>query len=399
MDDIRVKIINEVSQLGNIVSALKSIGSNSFSNLQILENDLMDAEQRKFLLTIRDELKKLDERLKDMTWLNSHLRILQDFGQTCTQTLNEQILMEKAYELVSRVMPTDAFFIALHDEDSPDIHFPFMADEGEIVEPDTISLDSSSFTAKVIKSKETIHAKTAEELDEFNVTFGTGNQGKTCIFVPIIIDDKVKGVISAQSNQEFAYRREHEELLQMIGNQVMSSIITAQLYSKNYKMSLTDEMTSLGNYRAFHSDLEDLIQENNPLALIMIDSDGLKGINDTYGHHAGDLYIKALADGMKSIHVPNAKAYRYSGDEFMFILKNPSMENVKNIFKELRACLAGRPININGINIYVSFSGGAAIYPAHAQSAEELKRTADHALYMSKRMGKNQDKIYCGAGL
>ncbi|MBM7694384.1 diguanylate cyclase (GGDEF)-like protein [Peribacillus deserti] len=398
MDDVKMRNIDEANQLASILSALKTIGSTSFCNLEVSENSVIETEHTKLLSSIKEELNKLDEKLKDMTWLNSHLRILQDFGQTCTQTLNEQVLMEKAYELVSRVMPTDAFFIALHTEESPEIHFPFMADEGEILMPDIIPLDSNSFTAKVIKSKETIHAKTAEELDEFDETFGTGNQGKTCIFVPIIIDDKVKGVISAQSNQEFAYRKEHEELLQMIGNQVMSSIITAQLYSKNYKMSLTDEMTGLGNYRAFHSDLERLIQDRNPLALVMIDSDGLKGINDTYGHHAGDLYLKTLSAALKNIKLPDASVYRYSGDEFMIILKNPTMDNLSSIFTELRAYLINKPISINEADIFVSFSGGAAIYPDHAQSAEELKKTADHVLYMSKRMGKNQDMIYSGTG-
>ncbi|WP_051348532.1 sensor domain-containing diguanylate cyclase [Peribacillus kribbensis] len=378
------------NQLENILQTIKSLGTSQFIRINLNESDSTDFPT---LSSIYETLYELDESLRDLTWLNSHLRIVHDFGRTCAQTLDEKVLMEKAYDLVSRVMPTDAFFIALKDDSRNVIDFPFMVDEGEIVEPDTLPMDKDSFTIKVINSKSTLHAKTAEELDQFNVQFGTGNQGKTCIFVPIIIDDKVRGVISAQSNQEFAYRKEHEELLQMIGNQVISSIITAQLYSRNYKMSLTDEMTGLGNYRAFHSDLETFIANNEPLALLMIDTDGLKGINDTYGHHAGDLYIKTLAEGIDQIRPPHSTGYRYSGDEFMIILKQPTTQSIVELFNNLRRYMSDHPFEINNSKITVAFSGGTSLFPCQTLDAEELKKFADLSLYEAKRNGRNQEMI------
>ncbi|WP_180955197.1 sensor domain-containing diguanylate cyclase [Peribacillus deserti] len=386
------------TQLVELLSLIQSVGSTSYrskeTQLQSIHTDVNDTEISSLMSSILVELGKINERMIDMTWLNEHLRILHDFGRTCSQTLNEKVLMEKAYQLVSQVMPTDAFFIALYEEGNQKIQIPFMMDDGEFLHSIEIPFDDNSFTVKVIKSRETIHAKTAKELNEFNYIIGTG-EGNTCIYVPLLIDDEVKGVISAQSNREFAYRKEHEDLLQIIGNQVISSINTARLYTRNYEMSLTDEMTGLGNYRAFHSDLEKIIKEHaDSVSLLMIDSDGLKCINDRYGHHAGDLYLKIIARGMESISCTRAKAYRYAGDEFMFIIENSSISELRLVFEELRFFLNQNPIQINGTSITVSISGGGAIYPLHATSSETLKKNADIALYRAKKAGKNHFVLF-----
>ncbi|WP_409288374.1 diguanylate cyclase [Peribacillus sp. SCS-37] len=393
---------NKTQPLGGLLSEtlnlIRAVGTPAFG---LAEKQYMDFQHGftaddpgHLLACIHSELKNINERILDMTWLNEHLRILNDFGRTCSETLDEKVLMEEAYNLVSQVMPTDAFFIALYDKENQKIQIPFMMDDGEFILGTEIPFDDNSFTAKVITSKETIHGKTAKELDEFNYIIGTG-EGNTCIFVPLLIDDQVKGVISAQSNHEFAYRREHEDLLKIIGNQVISSIVTARLYSENYELSQTDEMTSLGNYRAFHSDLEKMMTSSNaPVALLMIDSDGLKGVNDHFGHQAGDLYLKRLANGMKRLSSANRKAYRYAGDEFMFIIRDALHVDLESIFLELKSFLNNNPLNFQGSTVKVSISGGGAFYPEKADSAEALKKCADLALYEAKRNGKNQFILY-----
>ncbi|WP_051348605.1 sensor domain-containing diguanylate cyclase [Peribacillus kribbensis] len=383
--------------LQEILNLVKSVGTTSYRSAEAAFTTFFHSgktENPSLFADILDEIHALNEKIIDMTWLNEHLRILHDFGRTCSQTLNEKVLMEKAFELVSQVMPTDSFFIALWDEGSHVIQMSFMVENGEILPPVDIPFEDGSFTAKVIKSKETIHGKTAKELDEFNYIIGA-DEPDTCIFVPLLVDDQVKGVISAQSNREFAFRKEHEDLLQIIGNQVISSIVTARLYTANYEMSLTDEMTGLGNYRAFHSDLEKLVQAGkSSVSLLMIDSDGLKSINDRFGHHAGDLYLKTIADGMKSLCGRYVKAYRYAGDEFMLILDGAGLDELDSYFIKLRQYLDTKPLYFQNIKLHASFSGGAAVYPLHADSSEALKRTADLALYKAKRMGKNQYYIF-----
>lgn len=110
----------------------------------------------------------------------------------------------------------------------------------------------------------------------------------------------MKGVISAQSYREFAYKKEHEELLKIIGSQVASAVETARLYDRMYQMSFRDDLTGILNYRAFHRDLEKLLEEGqSSVALIMLDSDHLKAVNDQYGHHVGDELIRCIAEALK----------------------------------------------------------------------------------------------------
>ncbi|MFB6469083.1 diguanylate cyclase domain-containing protein [Cytobacillus sp. Hz8] len=330
----------------------------------------------------------INQKIESLNWMNNHLRILADFAQACAKTLNEDVLLRKAYELVSLVMPTDAFYFALYNEQEQLIHIPFLVDEGTEYRPNPLQVDNSNMTSRVIKSRKTLHTTTQKDLGPDYAVVGR-DVSNTCIFVPLIIDDQVKGVISAQCHEEFAYRKEHEELLLIIGNQVLSSIETARLYKKIYEMSLMDEMTGLGNFRAFHKDFSMALQQDTPLALIMIDSDNLKEINDHFGHEAGDNYLIELAQGMKSLCDEDIKGYRYAGDEFMLIVANSSLEKINHLIKQLEEYLCNHGVSVSGKEIKVSFSAGASNYPKDGRTEEVLKRKADKALYRSKSLGRN----------
>ncbi|WP_163099254.1 sensor domain-containing diguanylate cyclase [Peribacillus alkalitolerans] len=334
---------------------------------------------------LEDRLETLHKNIESLNWLNGHLRILADFALTCAKTLNEEVLLRKAYELVSRVMPTDAFFLATVEEEKNIIYFPFLIDDGNEYHGSTLELGGDSFTSNVIKEGKTIHLKSENDIDQVYETVGDDDT-KTCIFVPLIIDEQVRGVISAQSHKEFAFRKEHEELLLIIGNQVLSSIETARLYKKIYELSILDEMTGLGNFRAFHNDISKALDEVDSLALIMLDSDNLKGINDNYGHENGDYYLTRLAEGMKTLCNEDIGAYRYAGDEFMFILRSPTKDKVEAIITKLDEYLTNHPLNVKDGYIKVAFSAGTSKYPEDGTTVEELKRVADQELYKAKNV-------------
>ena len=204
-----------------INNLLKNIGSQrnilSMDTIATLEKSLENMGDRTVVDSILFQLQEINEQMENMTWLNKHYKILHDFAQICSKTLDEDILLNKAYEMVSQVMATDSFYIALYTEGDADIHFVFMADNGKFFHPLLIEF-GDNFTSKVIQTREIIHQKKASQETEFNSTFGD-NDTSSCLFVPIIIDDHVKGVISAQSYADFAYRKEHGELLQIIGAQ------------------------------------------------------------------------------------------------------------------------------------------------------------------------------------
>ncbi|WP_075983059.1 sensor domain-containing diguanylate cyclase [Bacillus massilinigeriensis] len=378
-----------ISSVNNI---LLDIENEKFSvdhpALRLLKNEAKDVGMEG-INELEEHVISLHKKIESLHWLNDHLRILADFAQTCAKTLNEEVLLRKAYELVSLVMPTDAFYLAIYDEKKQIIHFPFLVDEGVEFHDSPLEFSEDNITSKVLQTKQTLHVKTKKDLRlDFDV-FGQDDTN-TCIFVPLIIDGHAKGVISAQCHKEFAYRKEHEELLLIIGNQVLSSIETARLYKKIFEMSLRDEMTGLGNFRAFHNNFSTALKTENSLALIMLDSDNLKGINDRFGHEVGDSYLIQLGAGMKSLTNEDVTAYRYAGDEFMFIMKTPTKEKVETLIKRLDEYLYNHKILVANQEIKVSYSAGTSYFPDDGKMEEDLKRKADKALYRAKALGESK---------
>jgi diguanylate cyclase (GGDEF)-like protein len=153
----------------------------------------------------------------------------------------------------------------------------------------------------------------------------------------------------------------------------------------------TDNLTSLGNHRAYQASLREMIAESDradtPFSLALLDVDDFKHVNDTYGHPAGDDLLVQLADLLDTVE--HAEAFRFGGDEFAILFALDEMASYRAVeqvqHRLARAQTPGGPVTI---------SVGIASYPAHASSAEELQRTADGALYWSKRHGKNRSCLY-----
>ncbi|WP_234410378.1 sensor domain-containing diguanylate cyclase [Caldalkalibacillus mannanilyticus] len=326
------------------------------------------------------------------------MTIVHELGHIFTKAVDVETIFLKANQLVSRVMPTDAFLVALYKEGSDEVHIPFALDNGVRYHPGLLKYGEGNIS-KAIMTKAAVHIQTEKELTQ-STPRRWGNRQcptSTAIFVPMLLGDQVKGVISAQSYREFAYRPEHEELLRMIGFQVASAIETAELYDKIYRTTITDEMTKLKNYRAFHEDLKGWLSTLTPdqsLTLIMMDSDDLKRVNDKYGHDMGDQLIQKIADAIRDVQ-EREEAYRYAGDEFMILAPELSVEQAVEKLERIRNYLEEHVLITEcGESVSITLSAGIAQYPLDASTGDELKRVVDYAMYQSKKGGKNCTTVY-----
>ncbi|MBQ8821388.1 MAG: diguanylate cyclase [Lachnospiraceae bacterium] len=154
-----------------------------------------------------------------------------------------------------------------------------------------------------------------------------------------------------------------------------------------------DFLTGLGNRSKFVADLEQLIAEQIPCTVIMLDIDDFKKINDNFGHSAGDVALQTVANRMKELHSPILTSYRYAGDEFIMILQSAQSKIVE---KTAYACrnIFSKGFMVNGEEHRITGSIGISSYPTDAQNAEALVVCADRAMYQVKRSGKNQFAIY-----
>ncbi|MEO4052563.1 sensor domain-containing diguanylate cyclase [Solibacillus sp. CAU 1738] len=156
------------------------------------------------------------------------------------------------------------------------------------------------------------------------------------------------------------------------------------------KESTTDPLTGLTNRRTMDRYLKKWTEESNPYALLIIDLDHFKSINDTYGHSVGDEVLKYLAAKMKEYARAEDICCRYGGEEFIMLLPNTNAEQAFEIAEALRQDLMA---TISPCGRAVTMSGGIAEYPKNGSLPAQIIEEADQSLYKAKQAGRNQVQI------
>ncbi len=162
-----------------------------------------------------------------------------------------------------------------------------------------------------------------------------------------------------------------------------------------------DHLTGLPNWRMFHDHLELEIKKSRrsglPLAVLFLDLDHFKEVNDTLGHAKGDLLLKEAAQRLLSCVRESDTVARFGGDEFVLILGElGDYDSVQRINECILQKLSA-PFRLGETSVYVSVSIGVTIYPTDATELEVLLRNADQAMYAAKNSGRNRYSYYTQA--
>jgi diguanylate cyclase (GGDEF)-like protein len=178
----------------------------------------------------------------------------------------------------------------------------------------------------------------------------------------------------------------------MLSNDILNALARVKLISE------TDELTGVFNVRAFNAlaaqEFRLATRYGRDLSLMMIDSDDLKRVNDTFGHEAGDKLIRAVVTGIRASIKSSDVVARYGGDEFVCIFPGATASAASGIGERIRAHIADTPLRIDDRDVPMSVSIGVASYPRHGQELEIVARNADKALYLSKSGGRNCVTVY-----
>jgi diguanylate cyclase (GGDEF)-like protein len=191
----------------------------------------------------------------------------------------------------------------------------------------------------------------------------------------------------------------------MFADQLSIMTQNAALLDSNRNSTWVDPLTGISNRLYFQQRFESEIRRTGnyrqPLALFMFDIDEFKKINDTYGHHIGDVAIRRMADIVKKNTRGSDLVGRFGGDEFMVLITSTTEEQAITFSEKLREIISATDIAIPGsdVPLRITVSGGLAMFPAHGQTTTELFRAADDALYESKRRGRNRILIATSLGL
>jgi len=163
-------------------------------------------------------------------------------------------------------------------------------------------------------------------------------------------------------------------------------------------LSQTDDLTGLLNMRAFNLVLEKeiarVMRHAQPFTVIMLDVDGLKAVNDQYGHTAGSRLIKVIAQSIKDCVRSADVLARYGGDEFVILMSHTSTGHASTVAERIRTAIHNTSFDMNGIRISSTASIGIASFPECVEDAVDVLDKADIALYQSKQGGRNRVTYY-----
>jgi diguanylate cyclase (GGDEF)-like protein len=168
------------------------------------------------------------------------------------------------------------------------------------------------------------------------------------------------------------------------------------------RLSTVDSLTDLGNRAFLFNTVEREVERGRRFGrgfcLLMMDVDGLKSINDRYGHYQGDIVLRGVAGVIKANLRGIDVAARYGGDEFVALLTETDPTGAWVVAEKIRQVASELTLEAGGQRITTSLSIGVVSYPEDGPTADELMIAADEAMYSSKRLGKNRVVGYVRPG-
>ena len=210
---------------------------------------------------------------------------------------------------------------------------------------------------------------------------------RTVMCVPLMKDDEVLGALTLYSAELKAYEPDHLRLLEAVAKLASDAIANALHHEQTEVKALTDPLTGLANARALRHQFEEAAnrarRHGDTFSVLMMDLDGFKGINDTFGHQAGDQVLREVAQLLSRQIRSTDFLSRYAGDEFVALLQvHP--DEVRELVQRLQIAVDHHDFGFKEARLGFGVSIGWACYGADGDTLDELLIAADRAMYGDK---------------
>ncbi|HXW76920.1 MAG TPA: sensor domain-containing diguanylate cyclase, partial [Candidatus Eremiobacteraceae bacterium] len=217
------------------------------------------------------------------------------------------------------------------------------------------------------------------------------------LIVPIVSETATIGCVVLTSSMTSAYTFDQQRLVDRLIRLASVAIQNARLHSKTLELAETDSMTGLFTNRAYQERLENEFRKAQTsklsLALLIIDVDYFKHINDTYGHPQGDELLRQLGEVIRQHARRDDICCRYGGDEFTVVMPQTIKAEAAMVAGRIRQAIEDKVFALDGATAKITISIGVAGYPQDTQTKAALVKAADDALYAAKQSGRNNVKL------
>jgi diguanylate cyclase (GGDEF)-like protein len=215
-------------------------------------------------------------------------------------------------------------------------------------------------------------------------------ESQAAMALPIFYGEHLHGVLNVETLERAEFNEEESLLLRTLADLIAGALHNALSFQKAQEQAITDGLTGVKTHRFFmealSSEWKRSSRAGRSFALVLMDLDRFKFVNDFYGHLEGDLVLQRVGQILETNCRRSDVVARYGGDEFVILMPETTMEQARQLSSKLRGWVAADPL-LREKNISASF--GIASYPLHGSSPQELIQVADASMYLSKHQGGN----------
>lgn len=311
-------------------------------------------------------------------------------------SLDHSQIIESTFKRLRRLVKADSWSLFLNDYDHGQTQMPKSADGPVRAPTSTLEMGGEgSLIARAARQRRAvvINEIEGETIGDFRYRDGSV-QAVMCL--PMIACGETVGVLEATINAGSSGRFEAKEveLASNIAGLLATALSNATHYANVEHLCLIDDLTRLYNLRFLHRSLESEVKRgrryNTPVAVIFLDLDGFKNVNDLYGHLTGSATLVEAAYVIHNLVRETDFVARYGGDEFVIVLPETTAEQAMAIAERIRSYIEKYSFGASrGYEIYLTASFGVAAFPDHGQTPQELIQQADRAMYKAKESNKN----------
>lgn len=316
--------------------------------------------------------------------------LVREFGESDSLGAMLKLFAKK----VSQLVPTDTCAVFLLNESREYASAAEVAGQNADVFLSKRIRPGEGATGFVLKNLEPV-VNVNPDLDFSLSQLDLIQEYRTMASLPLVSDGGPVGALSIYTSAIDAYEDEHIRVLTTVANIAARAIEKLQAHARTRAHAMTDPMTGLPNARSLQMQFEREVARadrgNSTFQLIMLDLDGFKGVNDSFGHKVGDQMLREIGEVILSQLREYDFLARYGGDEFIAIVPEMTDGEVAEVSERIENAVREFRLEVKGSERYASVgvSVGAAAYPQKGESLDQLVVAADRAMYRRKSDRKN----------
>ncbi len=328
---------------------------------------------------------------------NREVFALYELARVFSSSLNLQDTLSLFVKKVGELMPFETCAVYLLDKTQEFAKVAYVEGlNAELIRGKQIKVGEGA-TGYVLKKRQAVY--NINPALDFSFYQADSIQDYTAMAsLPLIANERLIGAVSLYSCELEIYEDEHMRLLETISRIASDAISKSVYHAETETNALTDPMTNLPNARCLQLHFENEVARANrngsEFQLIMLDLDGFKAVNDSYGHKAGDTLLREVGKVMRGQLREYDFLARYAGDEFVAIVPDTSNEGIQELCQRLEKAILAFKLPIgDGRFTGVGVSVGSASFPTAGETLDQLIIIADKAMYSVKAQHKMRRNV------